>query len=151
MRTLLLAAGLVACFGLSACEQSKSAATEIAPVATKSMARPVQMYAGQEQILKVDAASVQVDPTGGLKLAATGSAAMPGYTHSGFLPRINAAPPRDGIYEVDVVADRPAAAGALAATPIEVKGAWSNYPQARLKGVKFIAKDNSVVAMLPAG
>ena len=84
-------------------------------------------------------------------MMASGSAASPGYTKPGFLNRINAGAPKDEIYEVDVVADKPAAAGAAAATPIEVKGAWSGYPADHLKGVKFISKTNSVVAMLPAG
>jgi hypothetical protein len=149
MRSLIVAAGLLACLGLTACEQSKSEASEtVAPAPKKSLARPAQMYAGQEQILQVSGASVTLDPSGGLEMKAAGTAAMPGYTHAGFLPRINAAPPADGVYEVDVVADRPAT-GAAAATPIDVKGAWSAFPKDRLKGVKFIAKNNSVVAMLP--
>jgi hypothetical protein len=151
MRSLIVAAGLFACLGLTACEQSKSDASETAaaPAPKKSLARPAQMYAGQEQILQVATASVTLGPSGGLEMKAAGTAAMPGYTHAGFLPRINAAPPADGVYEVDVVADRPAAGGAAAGTPIEVKGAWSTFPKDRLKGVKFIAKNNSVVAMLP--
>lgn len=149
MRSLILAAGLVACLGLTACEQSKSEASEAAaPAPKKSLSRQAQMYAGQEQIEKVSTAAIAVDKSGGLDMKATGEAAMPGYTHAGFLPRINAAPPPDGIYEVDVVADKPAS-GAAAATPMDVKGAWSSYPKDHLKGVKFIAKDNSVVAMLP--
>ena len=108
------------------------------------------MYAGQEQISKVATAAISVGGAGVLSMTASGEAAAPGYKNASFLPRINAAPPKDGIYEVDVVADRPDGA-APAATPIEVKGAWSPYPADHLKGVKFIAKTNSVVAMLPAG
>jgi hypothetical protein len=109
------------------------------------------MYAGQEMIPKVATATIKVGKDGGLEMAASGTAASPGYTKSGFLHRINAGAPKDGIYEVDVVADKPAAAAPAAETPIEVKGAWSAYPKDRLKGVKFISKTNSVVAMLPAG
>ena len=64
--------------------------------------------------------------------------------------RIYAAAPKDGIYEVDVVATKPAGAGASAAAPIVIEHAWSGYPEGRLKGVKFISKTNEMVAMLPA-
>ena len=68
----------------------------------------------------------------------------------GFLPRIYAATPPDGVYEVDVVAQKPAAAGAAGPTPVEAKGAWDKYTDGRVKGVKFLSKTNEVVAMLPA-
>src|SRR5205823_6356365 len=112
--------------------------------------RSQQMYAGQEMIPKVAGASIKVGKDG-LEMQASGTAASPGYTKAGFLNRINAAAPKDGIYEVDVVADKPAAATPAAETPVEVKGAWTGYPKEHLKGVKFISKTNSVVAMLPAG
>jgi hypothetical protein len=150
MRGVILAAGLVACLGLAACEQSKSEASESVTAAPKrSLSRQAQMYAGQEQIQTVSTAAIVVDKAGGLDMKAAGEAAAPGYVHAGFLPRINAAPPADGVYEVDVVAEKPAGVGAIAATPIDVKGGWANYPKDHLKGVKFIAKGNSVTAMLP--
>jgi hypothetical protein len=148
-----MAAGVAALIGLSACDSSKSDATTEAaatPPPTKSMARMQQLYAGQEQIQKVDAATVAVGAPGTLAMKANGDVGQAGYKNARFLPRINAAPPKDGIYEVDVVADKPGV-GADVMTPIDVKGAWSPYPADHLKGVKFIAKTNSVVAMLPAG
>jgi hypothetical protein len=153
MRRVILAAGLFAAFGLSACDSSKTDDTKAAaaaPAAPKYFGRSAQMYAGQEVIDKVDTATVKVGKAGALEMMASGSVGMPGYTKSGFLQRINPGAPKDGIYEVDVVADKPAS-GTAAPTPIEVKGAWSGYPVAHLKGVKFISKTNSVVAMLPAG
>jgi hypothetical protein len=149
MRSVILAAGLFAALGLSACDSSK---TDDAPVAAapKSMARQAQFYAGQEQVAKLDSASIEVGKAR-LEMKAAGSVGMAGYKNAGFVPRINAAPPRDGVYEVDAVADKPATPGAAAPTPIEIKGAWSPYPAEHLKGVKFISKTNSVVAMLPAG
>lgn len=149
MRCVILAAGLFAAVGLSACDSSKNDQA-VAPPPTKSMARQAQFYAGQEQISKVDTATVAVGAPGTLTMQAAGSVGMAGYKNAGFVPRINAAPPKDGVYEVDVVADKPTPAGAAVVTPIEVKGAWSPYPAEHLKGVKFIAKTNSVVAMLPA-
>jgi hypothetical protein len=152
MRNVILAAGLFAALGLSACNASKTDdAVATAPAPPKYVGRSQQMYAGQEMISKVDTATIKVGKGGGLEMMASGSAASPGYAKPGFLNRINAGAPKDGIYEVDVVADKPAAAASAAATPIEVKGSWSPYPADHLKGVKFISKTNSVVAMLPAG
>lgn len=153
MRTVLIAAGLMACLGLAACEQSKSAATEAAPPpAPKSLSRPAPLYAGQEQILEVDAASVAPGKTpDALTLKATGKTAAAGYYDLAFVPRINAAPPPDGIYDVDVIGYKPQGAAASAVTPVEADGDWTGYPKARLKGVRFYAKNNAVVAMLPPG
>ena len=149
MRSVILAAGLFAVLGVSACDSAKTDVAATAPAAPKSMARSQQMYAGQEMIDKVGAASIKVAKPGALNVEVEGSVGMAGYKNAAFLPRINPAPPKDGIYEVDVVADKPATPGAPAATPISVNKSWPGYPADRLKGVKFIAKSNSVVAMLP--
>lgn len=149
MRTILIVAGLTACLGLSACQQSKSQATEVA-APKKTLSRPAGLYAGQAEILAVDTASVAPGKTdGSLTLKATGKTDVAGYYNLAFLPRINAAPPPDGIYDVDVIGYMPQGAAAQAVTPIDASGEWTNYPKARLKGVRFNAKTNSVVAMLP--
>ena len=149
MRRVLLAASLTALIGLAACD-SKTDEAAAPPPPPKSMARSQQMYAGQEMIARIDTAAIKVGKPGVLDVTVVGSVDGPGYKNASFLPRINAAPPKDGVYEVDVVADKPAAAGAAAATPVEIKKGWSPYPAEHLKGVKFFAKTNSVVAMLPA-
>lgn len=152
MRTLTIIAGLAACVALSGCEQSSSQAstTEVAaPPVKKSLARPRQLYAGQEQLLSVDTAAVDIDQ-GALVLKVAGKAPGEGYTDAAFVPRIYAAAPKDGVYEVDVVATKPAAGGAAGPTSIEIERAWGGYPEGRLKGVKFITKTNEMVAMLPA-
>lgn len=152
MRKVILAVSLFAALGVSACDSSKTdtAAAPAAPAAPKYAGRSQTMYQGEEMIDKVGTASIKVGKAGVLDMQAEGSVGSAGYSKSGFLKRINAGPPKDGVYEVDVVADKPATAAA-AATPITVKGAWSPYPADHLKGVKFIGKTNSVVAMLPAG
>jgi hypothetical protein len=150
----MMGAALAACLGLAACEQSKSAATEAqpAPAAKKSLSRPAPLYAGQEQIMEVDTASIAPGKTADtLTLKATGKTATAGYYDLAFLPRINAAPPADGIYDVDVIGYKPQGAAAQAITPVETKGEWANYPKAHLKGVRFMAGKNEVVAMLPQG
>ena len=152
MRSVILAAGLIAGLGLSACDSSKTDTSAAAPPPPpKDMARSQQMYAGQEMISKIDTAAIKPGKPGVLEVDVDGSVGMAGYKNGALLPRINAAPPKDGIYEVDVVADRPAAAGAAAPTPIKIEKGWSPYPAEHLKGVKFMAKTNSVVAMLPPG
>jgi hypothetical protein len=146
MRRAFLAAGVIAAIGLSACEQKTQTAE--APAAPKYTGRSQTMYQGQELISKVDSGTIAVGKNGAIEMTANGSVPMAGFKNQGFLKRILYAVPKDGIYEMDVVADRPAA-GAAAVTPIEVKGAW-DHPNEGVKGVRFIAKDNSVVAMLPA-
>ncbi|WP_309604112.1 hypothetical protein [Phenylobacterium sp.] len=149
MRCVIVATSLAALIGLAACDSKPE--TVAAPAAPKYLARSQQMYAGQEMIDKVDAGTIAAGPAGSLTMAVSGSVGGAGYTNQAFLKRINAGPPKDGVYEVDVVADKPAAASAAGVTPIEVKGAWQPYPADHLKGVRFISKTNSVVAMLPAG
>ena len=152
MRSVIVAASLAALVGLAACEQSKSQAeaSDAAPAPKKSLSRPAPLYAGQEQILQVDSAVVERSKTGdSLILKAEGKTPTAGYYELAFLPRINPGPPADGVYDVDVIGYKPQAPAAQAATPVEVKGEWGDYPKARLKGVRFMAKNNAVVAMLP--
>jgi len=149
MRGVLMSVGLVALLGLSACGEPKSETTAAAaPAPVKSLGRQQQFYAGQEQLESVSSATISVDKSGALVMHANASAPGAGYTNLGFLRRIYAGPPKDGIYELDVVGDKPAA-GAAVVTPVEVKGAWDGYPKQYLKGVRLMTKTNSVVAMLP--
>jgi len=152
MRVLTLAAGLAACVALAGCEGSKSVAAAPEPEAVapkkKSLARPRPLYAGQEQILSVEKAELEID-RGALVLKVEGKAPTGGYKDAVFVPRIYAAAPKDGIYEVDVVATKPDGAATPAVTAMEIEKSWDGYPKDRLKGVKFITKTNEVVAMLP--
>jgi hypothetical protein len=151
MRRVILAAGLFAAvLGLSACNSKTDDTAAAPPPPPKDMARSQTMYQGQEMVQKLDTATIKVGKAGTLDMNASGAVGMAGYKNAGFLPRINAFPPKDGVYDVDVVADKPAS-GAAAVTPIEIKGAWSPYPSDHLKGVRFMSKTNAVVAMLPAG
>jgi hypothetical protein len=150
MRTLMIAALLTSCVAVSGCEGSKSeAAAPVAPAKPKSLARPAQLYAGQEQILSVSSGAIELHD-GKLILKVEGATPTPGYTDAAFLPRIYAAQPKDGVYEVDVIATKPTDAQTQAVTEIEVERAWSGFPKERLKGVKFMTQTNEVVAMLPA-
>lgn len=154
MRAPLLTAAILAGLSLTGlslagCGKQTSQA-DATPAPEKSLAHQAQMYQGQDQVQSVQTATVEPNANGGVILKAQATVAGPGYSKAGFLPRIYAATPPDGIYEVDVVADKPAAAAGAAPTPIEAKGDWDKYTDGRVKGVKFISKTNSVVAMLPA-
>jgi hypothetical protein len=140
-----LVAGLVACFALAACDQP----AEAPPPAKKSLARQAQFYAGQEQLASLQTGTVEAATGGGVVMKATGMTSSAGWTDAGFVPRIYAATPPDGVYEIDVVAQKPAAEGATVMTPVEVRGEWSKYTDGRVKGVKMISKTNEIVAMLP--
>jgi hypothetical protein len=149
VRKLILAAGMLAGLGLAAC--SKPDAEAKAPAAEapkKSLARQVQFYQGQDNVQAIQSATVTRDAGGGLNLEAKATTDGAGWKNVGFLPRVYAATPPDGIYEVDVVADRPATPGAPGPAPVEIKSAWDKYKDGRVKGVKFISKTNEVVAMV---
>ena len=151
MRKLILAAGILAGLSLAACE-SKPAADAAAPAAEapkKSLARQAPLYAGQEQVLSVQSGAVTKDAGGGLNLEAKATTDGGGWTQVGFLPRVYAATPPDGIYEIDVVAQKPTTPGAAGPTPVDVKSAWDRYKDGRVKGVKFISKTNEVTVMVP--
>ena len=150
MRSIWLAAGAIACLSLSACNSKPAADTAAAPAEApkKSLARQAPYYAGQENVLSVESGKVTKDAGGGLNLEAKASTDGSGWTQVGFLPRIYAATPPDGIYEVDVVGQKPAAAGKPGPTPVDVKSGWDRYKDGRVKGVKFIAKTNEIVVMV---
>jgi len=146
MRAFVIVAGLA--LGLAACQQSKSEAT--APAPKRYASRSAQLYAGQEQILRVDSATIEPGSApDSIILKAVGKTASGGYYDLAFLPRINPGPPADGVYDVDVIGYKPQTPATQAVTPVEVKGEWPSYPKARLKGVRFIAQTNDVVATLP--
>ena len=146
----ILALGVTTCLSLTACGEKPAAdAAASAPAAEKFFGREAPLYAGQEKLESLQAGPIEAAPGGGVILKATGMTAGAGWTQAGFLPRVYAGKAPDGIYEVDVVAQKPAAAGAATPTSIEVKGDWSKFTDGRVKGVKYISKTNTVVAMLP--
>ena len=151
MRRILFAAGAVACLSLSACNKAAEKPAEAAAEAPKkSLARQAPFYQGQDNVQSVQSGTVTADAGGGLNLSAKATTDGAGWTQVGFLPRINAATPADGIYEIDVVAQKPAAPGNPGPTPVDVNSGWDRYKDGRVKGVKFISKTNEVVAMVAA-
>ena len=150
MRNVLIAVGAATCLFLASCDGGGTRA-EATPPPKKSMARQAPLYAGQDQIQSVQSGSVESGANGGVILKASGMTAGGGWTQVGFLPRIYPATPPDGVYEVDVVGQKPAAAADATPTPVEVKGDWSKYTDGRVKGVKFISKTNDVTVMLAPG
>ncbi len=147
MRRVLISIGLVAGLGLAACEKPVE---EAAPVKPKSMARPDQMYAGEEHLQSIVSGTVERGHGEGVvAMKATAMAPTTGYTRPYFLPRIYPATPPDGIYEVDLVAAKPTTPGQPTPTELKLDGAWNKYKDDRVKGVKFMTKTNELVVMLP--
>lgn len=147
LRKTVLAAGLLTCLSLTACGEKPAEA--VAPAPEKFFGREAPLYAGQEKLESIQSGTIEAAPNGGVILQAKGMTAGPGWTQAGFLPRVYAGKAPDGIYEVDVVAQKPATPGAPTPTPVEVKGDWAKFTDGRVKGVKYISKTNTVVAMLP--
>lgn len=147
LRKTVLTAGVLACLSLAACGEKP--AEVVAPAPEKFFGREAPLYAGQKKIESVQSGTVASEPGGGVILKASGMTAGAGWTQAGFLPRVYAGKAPDGIYEVDVVAQEPTTPGGAALTPVEVKGDWSKFTDGRVKGIKYISRTNSVVAMLP--
>ena len=119
------------------------------PVPEKFFGREAPLYAGQEKLESIQSGTIAAAPGGGVILNANGMTAGAGWTQAGFLPRVYAGKAPDGIYEVDVVAQKPTTPGTAELMAVEVKGDWSKFTDGRVKGIKYISKTNSVVAMLP--
>ena len=148
MRYVLMAAGVAAACLLSACQQSSSEAQEPAPK-PKDLGRSQVFYQGQAMIVKIDSATITPSKTPGvLALKVSGVAAGPGYTDPEFVPRIYPEAPPDGVYEIDVVATKPANAAAKP-TPIEVKTDWQ--PKRQMNAVRFMSATNQVEVPMPPG
>lgn len=148
-RTTSMAA-VAACLLLAGCGESaapEKSMTNEGP--KKSLARQVQFYQGQDNVQAITSGAIKPVAGGGYDLEAKVTTDGAGWTKVGFLPRVYAATPPDGIYEVDVVGDKPATPGAAGPTPVDVKSGWDRYKDGRVKGVKFISKTNEVVAMVP--
>ncbi|HSV03808.1 MAG TPA: hypothetical protein VLI41_11455 [Phenylobacterium sp.] len=147
MRYLMMAAGITAAMLVSACQQSSSEAQETAPK-PRDLGRSQVFYQGQGLIEKIDSATIVPAKTAGvLALKVSGTAAGPGYTDPEFVPRIYPAAPPDGVYEIDVVATKPANAAAKP-TAIEVKTDWQ--PKRPMKAVRFMSATNHVEVPMPA-
>ncbi|WP_297693571.1 hypothetical protein [Phenylobacterium sp.] len=148
MRYLMMAAGVAAAATLlAACQQSSSEAQEVAPK-PRDLGRSQVFYQGQGLIVKIDSATIVPAKTAGvLALKVSGTAAGPGYTDPEFVPRIYPAAPPDGVYEIDVVATKPAGAAAKP-TAIEVKTDWQ--PKRPMKAVRFMSATNQVEVPMPA-
>ena len=150
LRFMTPMAAVAACLLLAGCGDSGAPEKKMQDEGPKkSLARQVQFYQGQDNVQAIQSATVTKHADGGLDLQATATTDGGGWTKAGFLPRVYAATPPDGIYEVDVVADKPATPGAAGPTTVEVKSGWDRYKDGRVKGVKFISKTNEVVAMVP--
>jgi hypothetical protein len=146
MRSMMIPACLAALVALAACGEQEAAA----PPPKKELGRPDQAYAGEEKLQSITSGGVERgDKPGELVLKGVAVAPGEGYTRPYFLPWIYPARPADGVYNVDVLAARPATPGAAVPTELRIEGVWNKYADDRVKGVRFKTRTNDLVAMLP--
>ena len=99
IRTTSLAA-VTACLLLAGCSEKAAAPAPEAQAEApkKSLARQVQFYQGQDNVQAITSATVKAVAGGGYDLEAKVTTDGGGWTRVGFLPRVYAATPPDGIY-----------------------------------------------------
>ncbi len=79
---------------------------------------------------------------------AKGEVTTGGWSNGRLIPYIYIAPPADGIYEFDFVADSPDGIVPQVITPIDAKPfVWNGFPD-ELKGVKIYTSSNSKIEKL---
>jgi len=86
-----------------------------------------------------------------LTITARGEVPTGGWSKGRLNPFVYITPPKDGIYEFDFVADRPADGDVVSQGITSITAepfSWSDFPT-ELKGVKIYASENEVIEMLP--
>jgi hypothetical protein len=87
---------------------------------------------------------------GSLKITVSGEATTPSWEDPHLSACIYTTKPKDGIYSFDLVAKRPTGIVPQYVAPISAKVfVWHNFPS-DLKGIRVIAKSNSVEKLLEA-
>ena len=147
LRKTVLVAGVLACLSLTACGEKP--AEQAAPVAEKFFGREAPLYAGQEKLESIQSGTIEAGPGGGVILKASGMTAGAGWTQAGFLPRVYAGKAPDGIYEVDVVAQKPTTPGAATLTSVEVNGDWSKFTDGRVNAARCLSAARQIGPAAP--
>jgi hypothetical protein len=114
--------------------------------ALRSMAKPED-----PAILSLDSAKVTLvrEKPRLLLLEATGKVPTGGWTNGRLQRVIPLFPPKDGIYDVKVMAAKPDDPASSDVAPVAVKALeWRLYPL-DVKAVRFQAEKNCIVAVLP--
>lgn len=118
--------------------------------ASADESKMAKLAAEQAPVMSIDSASIEIPRMPHtIKMIVHAKVSSTGWTNGAILPRIYIQPPKDGIYEVDVVAQKPGGMTGQVIMPMLIDQPWKNYPEPHLKGIKFNAKTNSVTAMLP--
>lgn len=79
-------------------------------------------------------------------LFATGQVTAPGWRRPALIPYLYISPPKDGIYDLDFVAERPAGSAAQIISPIAVTDIIPLLDG--LRGVRIHSSTNTIVAMV---
>lgn len=101
------------------------------------------------KIYEVNEVLLQINKTNPpfLSIIAIGTVSSTGWTNSRLVPFIYIAPPKDGIYEFDFVAETPTGTALDVLMPISTAGEWHEYPK-DLKGIRVYASSNEKTIML---
>lgn len=98
------------------------------------------------EVTKVSLAVLESQPPK-LAITAAGNCSTSGWKNFAIEPRVYIVPPADGIWDADLVADKPVGTVLEVITPMQVEVVWPSIP-AELLGVRINAASNSQVAML---
>jgi hypothetical protein len=121
-----------------------AAATALA--ASPAPARPP---AGQEPVMRVVSGSIiYTRRPGWVLICARGRVGTTGWRNAMLTPRVYVAAPANGIWEVDFTARPPRGIVAQVVTPIAARRSWA-APR-RLRGVRIVARTNSIVVRAPS-
>ena len=103
----------------------------------------------KQKIYGVTSVSLAILESQPPKLAITlaGNCNTSGWKNFGIEPRIYVVPPADGIWDADLVGDKPGGIVLEVLTPMHASAIWPTIP-AELKGVRIHAATNSMTAML---
>lgn len=103
----------------------------------------------QSKILTATSVSLEIQKTNppNLIISADGIVNSGGWKNGQLVPFIYIAPPVNGIYEFDFIADRPTGMVTQALTPIKAEFTWEDFPL-ELNGVKIYSSDNDLVTRL---
>lgn len=99
------------------------------------------------QVLKIELSIQEINPPN-LVINTKGEVTSSGWGNGVLIPYIYIAPPADGIYEFDFVADPPSGIVPQVISPIDAERfVWKGFPS-ELKGVKVYASSNSLTEKL---
>jgi hypothetical protein len=101
-----------------------------------------------DQRLVMEVNEVTISKNGNaVTITAKGQVNTGGWNRPALLPYVYAAPPADGVYTFEFVAQAPGGMSTQVISPIEVRYTWSEFP-ATAKSIRIISASNEVIKPL---